>query len=82
MTFEEFFRGHYAEVVRSMRLMVGDRARAEELTQEAFTSACRQLAARAASRSSGGVGCATGTVKATLHQAPTEPSRSSFEQGS
>ena len=41
MTFEEFFRERYGEVVRSMRLLVGDHARAEELTQEAFTRACR-----------------------------------------
>ena len=41
MTFEEFFRERYGEVVRSMRLMVGDHTRAEELTQEAFTRACR-----------------------------------------
>ena len=41
MTFEEFFRERYGEVVRSMRLMVGDHARAEELTQEAFSRACR-----------------------------------------
>ena len=42
MTFEEFFRERYGEVVRSMRVMVGDDARAEELTQEAFTRACRR----------------------------------------
>jgi RNA polymerase sigma-70 factor, ECF subfamily len=41
VTFEEFFRERYGEVVRSMRLLVGDHARAEELTQEAFTRACR-----------------------------------------
>jgi RNA polymerase sigma-70 factor (ECF subfamily) len=41
VTFEEFFRERYGEVVRSMRLMVGDHARAEELTQEAFARACR-----------------------------------------
>jgi RNA polymerase sigma-70 factor (ECF subfamily) len=41
VTFEEFFRERYGEVVRSMRLMVGEHARAEELTQEAFTRACR-----------------------------------------
>ena len=41
MTFEEFFRGRYGEVVRSMRLMVGDHARAEDLAQEAFARACR-----------------------------------------
>jgi RNA polymerase sigma-70 factor (ECF subfamily) len=41
VTFEGFFRERYGEVVRSMRLMVGDHARAEELTQEAFTRACR-----------------------------------------
>jgi RNA polymerase sigma-70 factor (sigma-E family) len=41
VTFEEFFRERYGEVVRSMRLMIGDHARAEELTQEAFTGACR-----------------------------------------
>jgi RNA polymerase sigma-70 factor, ECF subfamily len=41
LTFEELFREHYDEVVRSMRLMVGDHARAEELAQEAFTRACR-----------------------------------------
>jgi RNA polymerase sigma-70 factor (sigma-E family) len=42
MTFEAFFRERYAEVVRSMRLLVGDPARAEELAQEAFTRACRK----------------------------------------
>jgi RNA polymerase sigma-70 factor (ECF subfamily) len=41
VTFEEFFGERYGEVVRSMRLMVGDHARAEELTQEAFARACR-----------------------------------------
>jgi RNA polymerase sigma-70 factor (sigma-E family) len=41
VTFEEFFRERYVEVVRSMRLMIGDHARAEEVTQEAFTRACR-----------------------------------------
>jgi len=41
VTFEEFFRDRYVEVVRSMRLMVGDHARAEELAQEAFSRACR-----------------------------------------
>ena len=41
VTFEEFFRDRYGEVVRSMRLMVGDDARAEELAQEAFARACR-----------------------------------------
>ena len=41
MTFEDFFRERYGEVVRSMRLMVGDHAWAEELAQEAFTRACR-----------------------------------------
>jgi RNA polymerase sigma-70 factor (sigma-E family) len=41
VTFEEFFREHYGEVVRSMRLVAGDHARAEELAQEAFTRACR-----------------------------------------
>jgi RNA polymerase sigma-70 factor (sigma-E family) len=41
VTFEEFFRERYGEVVRSMRLLVGDHARAEELTQEAFARACR-----------------------------------------
>ncbi|HEY5171836.1 MAG TPA: sigma-70 family RNA polymerase sigma factor [Acidimicrobiia bacterium] len=41
MRFEDFFRERYGEVVRSMRLMVGDHARAEELAQEAFTRACR-----------------------------------------
>jgi RNA polymerase sigma-70 factor (sigma-E family) len=41
LTFEEFFRERYGEVVRSMRLLVGDHARAEELTQEAFARACR-----------------------------------------
>jgi RNA polymerase sigma-70 factor (sigma-E family) len=41
VTFEEFFRERYGEVVRSMRLLTGDHARAEELTQEAFARACR-----------------------------------------
>jgi RNA polymerase sigma-70 factor, ECF subfamily len=41
LTFEDLFRRHYGEVVRSMRLMVGDHERAEELAQEAFTRACR-----------------------------------------
>jgi RNA polymerase sigma-70 factor, ECF subfamily len=41
VTFEEFFRERYVEVVRSMRLMVGDHARGEELAQEAFARACR-----------------------------------------
>jgi len=41
VTFEAFFREHYGEVVRSMRLLVGDDARAEELTQEAFARAYR-----------------------------------------
>ncbi len=42
LTFEEFFRERYGEVVRSMRLLVGDHARAEELAQEAFARACRR----------------------------------------
>jgi RNA polymerase sigma-70 factor (sigma-E family) len=41
VTFEEFFRERYGEVLRSMRLMAGDHARAEELTQEAFARAYR-----------------------------------------
>jgi DNA-directed RNA polymerase specialized sigma24 family protein len=115
MTFEEFFRERYGEVVRSMRLMTGDHARAEELTQEAFARACRhwrrvrtldrpvawvyvtatnearrewRREQRAASTATSPpavvlryvadlpiaeiaevMGCAPGTVKATLHQA-------------
>jgi RNA polymerase sigma-70 factor (ECF subfamily) len=41
VTFEEFFRERYGEVVRSMRLVIGDSSRAEELTQEAFARAYR-----------------------------------------
>src|SRR4051812_30340894 len=42
VTFEEFFRERYVEVVRSLRLVVGDDTRAEELAQEAFTRAFRR----------------------------------------
>ena len=41
MTFEEFFVERYGEVVRSMRLVVGDATRAEELAEEAFARAFR-----------------------------------------
>ena len=41
MTFEEFFVERYGEVVRSMRLVVGDSTRAEELAEEAFARAFR-----------------------------------------
>lgn len=41
MTFEEFFVERYGEVVRSMRLVVGDPTRAEELAEEAFARAFR-----------------------------------------
>jgi RNA polymerase sigma-70 factor, ECF subfamily len=41
MTFEEFFVERYGEVVRCMRLVVGDSTRAEELTEEAFVRAFR-----------------------------------------
>jgi RNA polymerase sigma-70 factor (ECF subfamily) len=41
VTFEEFFVERYGEVVRSMRLVVGDPTRAEELTEEAFARAFR-----------------------------------------
>jgi RNA polymerase sigma-70 factor (ECF subfamily) len=41
VTFEEFFVERYGEVVRSMRLVVGDPTRAEELAEEAFGRAFR-----------------------------------------
>ncbi|MDQ1447872.1 MAG: hypothetical protein QOC79_843 [Actinomycetota bacterium] len=41
MTFEEFFVERYGEVVRCMRLVVGDSTRAEEFAEEAFVRAFR-----------------------------------------
>ena len=41
MTFEEFFVERYGEVVRCMRLVVGDSTRAEDLAEEAFARAFR-----------------------------------------
>ena len=41
MTFEEFFVERYGEVVRCMRLVVGDSTRAEDLAEEAFVRAFR-----------------------------------------
>jgi RNA polymerase sigma-70 factor, ECF subfamily len=41
VTFEEFFVERYGEVVRCMRLVVGDSTRAEELAEEAFVRAFR-----------------------------------------
>lgn len=40
--FEEFFANHYSVVERSIALTIGDRARAEEVTQEAFARAFRR----------------------------------------
>jgi RNA polymerase sigma-70 factor, ECF subfamily len=40
--FEGFFGEHYGAVLRSVTLTVGDRDRAEEVTQEAFARACRR----------------------------------------
>lgn len=40
--FESFFAQHYDAVLRSMTLAVGDRTRAEDLTQEAFARAYRR----------------------------------------
>lgn len=40
--FEAFFAEHYSSVVRAIALAVGDRGRAEELSQEAFARACRR----------------------------------------
>ena len=40
--FEGFFRAHYGAVLRSVALTVGDRDRAEDVTQEAFARACRR----------------------------------------
>lgn len=39
MDFEAFFADHYDEVVRTLALAVGDRARAEDAAQEAFARA-------------------------------------------
>jgi RNA polymerase sigma-70 factor (ECF subfamily) len=42
---EEFawlFRAHFASVARTIRLIVGDSARAEEITQDAFTKLWQQ----------------------------------------
>jgi RNA polymerase sigma-70 factor (ECF subfamily) len=40
--FETFFGEHYGAVLRSVAVTVGDRDRAEEVTQEAFARACRR----------------------------------------
>jgi RNA polymerase sigma-70 factor (ECF subfamily) len=40
--FAEFYREHYGAVVRTVTLALGDRQRAEEATQEAFTRAFRR----------------------------------------
>jgi RNA polymerase sigma-70 factor (ECF subfamily) len=40
--FAAFYREHYGAVVRTVALALGDRARAEEATQEAFTRAFRR----------------------------------------
>jgi RNA polymerase sigma-70 factor (ECF subfamily) len=40
--FEAFFEDHYGEVERAVALAIGDRGRAEELTQEAFARAYRR----------------------------------------
>jgi RNA polymerase sigma factor (sigma-70 family) len=40
--FEEFFTDHYDEVVRTLSLAVGDRHRAEDAAQEAFSLAYRK----------------------------------------
>ena len=37
--FETFFEDHYGEVLRSLAFAIGDRDRAEDLTQEAFARA-------------------------------------------
>ena len=41
-SFAEFFAVHFDRVHRSLSVAVGDAERAEELTQEAFTRACRK----------------------------------------
>jgi RNA polymerase sigma-70 factor (sigma-E family) len=40
--FESFFADEYGEVLRTVALAIGDRARAEEVTQEAFARAYRR----------------------------------------
>jgi RNA polymerase sigma-70 factor (ECF subfamily) len=40
--FEEFFGEHYGAVERAVALAIGDRGRAEEVTQEAFARAYRR----------------------------------------
>jgi RNA polymerase sigma-70 factor (sigma-E family) len=40
--FDDFFADNYDEVVRSLTLAVGDRARAEDAAQEAFAKAYRR----------------------------------------
>jgi RNA polymerase sigma-70 factor (sigma-E family) len=40
--FESFFADEYGEVLRTVALAIGDRARAEEVTQEAFARAFRR----------------------------------------
>lgn len=40
--FAAFFREHYGEVLRSVAVTLGDRDRAEDVTQEAFARACRR----------------------------------------
>jgi RNA polymerase sigma-70 factor (ECF subfamily) len=40
--FEQFFDEHYGEVRRAIAVAIGDRTRAEELTQEAFARAFRR----------------------------------------
>jgi RNA polymerase sigma-70 factor (ECF subfamily) len=42
LDFEAFFDQHYAEVVRTLALAVGDPARAEDAAQEAFAKAYRR----------------------------------------
>ena len=42
--FDRFFDEHYGEVRRSVALAIGDAARAEDLTQEAFARAFRKWA--------------------------------------
>ena len=40
--FDDFFADNYDQVVRSLTLAVGDRARAEDAAQEAFAKAYRR----------------------------------------
>ena len=40
--FDAFFDDHYPAVLRTVALAVGDRAQAEDATQEAFAKACRR----------------------------------------